>query len=82
MKIKMFIQAMSLFDRPHEIQLNRFELKSDQVSTYITLGTTNVEFECEELTDEQFLSMKKEQIAKVKAKIMQDAQDQCDKLGE
>lgn len=82
MIVKMFVQACSLFGRPHEIQLNRFEQFSNITAFYITLNTVDIEFECEELTDDQFQEMRTAQIAKTKAKIMQDAQDQCDRLGE
>lgn len=82
MKIKMFVQACSMFGNPHTIQLSPHEYPSGAVSTYITLKTIDVEFECDELTEEQFLSMKKEQLDSIKAKIMQAAQEQCNKLGE
>lgn len=81
MKAEMFIQAVSYFDNPHKVELNNIEMKSNAACTYITLDVIDVDFECEELTEENFQEMRAAQVEKIKAKIMQDAQDQCDKLG-
>tara|TARA_R110000850_G_scaffold265808_1_gene395866 strand:- start:302 stop:559 length:258 start_codon:yes stop_codon:yes gene_type:complete len=80
LKRKLFIQAVSTFNRQHEIQLNRHEYPSDAITTYITVGTTEVEFKDPKLTDEQFQELRNNQLEQLKSEIMETAKKQCEAL--
>ena len=80
LKRKLFIQAVSIFDKQHEIQLNRHEYQSDAITTYITLDTMEVEFEDPQLTDEQFQELRANQLEQLKSEIMETAKKQCEAL--
>ncbi len=80
LKRKLFVQAVSIFDKQHEIQLNRHEYPSDAITTYITLDTIEVEFEDPQLTDEQFQELRTNQLEQLKAEIMENAKKQCEAL--
>lgn len=80
LKRKLFIQAVSCGTVPR-IQISETEYESTSFISYVTLGTTEVEFEDPCLTDEQFAILKAEQLDQLKSKIMLTAQQQCDALG-
>ena len=81
LKRKLFIQAVSYSAGPIKVQVSEMEFQSSGFVTYVTLGTTDIEFECDVPTIEQFTASKAEQLKQLKDTIMQNAQKQCDALG-
>ena len=81
LKRKLFIQARrTSYGESPTIQVTEHEFKTDAFTTYVTLGTTVVEFADPCLTNEQFEELRSDELSKLKAKIMADAKKQCEAL--
>ena len=82
LKRELFIQAVVIGDsEDFKIQVSETEYQSSAFITYINLGKTSVQFECNEITVEDIKEFKKTQLQQLKDNIMATAEKQCNDLG-
>jgi hypothetical protein len=78
----MYVQAVQFGNYNFEVKLYNTEMETTSYMTAITLDTIEVEFNVADYVQNDFNNMKKDQLAKLKADIMKNAQDQCAALDE